>query len=130
MSVKVNSAPASNMDKATAAWGADLPRWIQLLASACDATSQRAAADRIGKSSGYVSRLVNRTYAGDYHEAETLVRSTWGGEDVHCPAWGTEIPLASCVSNRRRKTPASNHAHHLYDRVCPDCPNNLDREED
>ena len=66
---------ATNLDRAIAAWGADLPEWVRLLADAADRTSQRAVADQLGKSAGYVSRLIRRDYAGSYAEAETIVVS-------------------------------------------------------
>lgn len=116
----------SNLDRARAAWGGDLPRWIQLLASACDATSQRAAAERIGKSSPYVSRILRNEYPGDLAEAEKLVRAAWGEEDVVCPLWGQAIPLANCMTARRRDLPARSAIHHLHRRTCPTCPNNTD----
>ncbi|MDC6695420.1 hypothetical protein, partial [Leclercia adecarboxylata] len=62
-------------------------------ATACDKDNQRIVADRLGKSSGYVSRLINRRYAGSYSEAETIVRMVYGQEDVACPLFGP-IPLA------------------------------------
>jgi len=120
------SAPQSNLAKAHAAWGASMPPWVRLLASACDATNQRQVGDRLGKSSGYISRLINQDYAGSYDEAERLVRAIYGNEELICPLWGA-IPLASCLINRRRKAPPRNAAHHLHAATCPTCPNNTDR---
>src|SRR3546814_455142 len=118
----------TNIERASAAWGADMPNWVRLLASACDATNQRQVGERIGKSSGYVSRLLSKTYAGSYHEAETIVRGAFGDEDVICPLWGS-IPLSSCIRNRRRKGSPRNSTHHLYAATCPTCPNNSDRPQ-
>jgi hypothetical protein len=115
----------TNIDRARAAWGSDMPRWVQLLASACDATNQRAAAERIGKSSPYVSRIIRNEYPGDLAEAEKLVRAAWGQEDVVCPLWGA-IPLASCMTARRRSAPPTNRVHHMHRGTCPTCPNNSD----
>jgi hypothetical protein len=117
---------ATNVAKAEAAWGATIPGWVRLLASASDAGGQRRVAERLGKSSAYVSRLINRSYGGSYEEAETLVRAAYGNEDVVCPIWGS-IPLASCIRNRRRKGLPRNQVHHLHARHCPACPNNTDR---
>jgi hypothetical protein len=122
----LNQSGATNLDRAAAAWGAEMPRWVRLLASACDTASQKFVADRLGKSGGYVSRLVNRSYAGSYEEAEKLVRAAYGDEDVACPLWGA-IPLASCIRNRRRKGPPRNALHHAHAATCPTCPNNSDR---
>lgn len=127
MSVILNK-DLTNLDRARLAWGADMPRWVQLLASAADTTSQRAAADRLGKSSPYVSRIIRNDYPGDLAEAEKLVRAAWGQEDVVCPLWGP-IPLSSCMTARRRTAPPSSAVHHLYRRACPTCPNNSDGED-
>ena len=119
---------STNQERAVIAWGADMPAWVRLLASACDGTNQRVVGERLGKSSGYVSRLINRSYAGSYPEAERLVRATYGAEDVACPLFGP-IPLSSCMRNRRRKEPPRHQAHHQYAATCPGCPNNTDRED-
>lgn len=120
------SSPATNLDRATAAWGVDMPAWVRLLASACDTANQRQVGDRLGKSSGYISRILNRNYGGSYDEAELQIRATYGTDDVVCPLWGP-IPFSSCLMARRRKTPPRNQAHHLHDTTCPTCPNNTDR---
>lgn len=124
MATNLNS--LTNLDRARIAWGEDMPPWVRLLASACDAGNQRLVGERLDRSSGWVSRILNRNYAGSYEEAETIVRAAYGNEDVVCPLWGS-IPLASCVRNRRRKGPPQNQAHLLHARACPTCPNNSDR---
>ncbi len=120
--------PLTNIDRAERAWGATMPEWVRLLATACDRTSQNAVGAKLGKSSGYVSRVINGNYNGDLREAEGLVRATFGSETVQCPVMGP-IPLASCRQNRRRKGTAVNLLHRLWARHCPDCPNNTDRAE-
>lgn len=115
----------TNLARAAAAWGDDMPGWVRLLASACDTDNQRIVGDRLGKSSGYISRLINRSYAGSYPEAERIVRAAYGDEDVACPLFGP-IPLASCLRARRRKGPPRNQLHHQYAATCPDCPINTD----
>lgn len=127
MSGNVNTTFA-NMQSALAAWGDTMPNWIRLLAAACDLTNQRDVGEKLGKSAGYVSRVLRNIYTGNMAEAENLVRATFGGEDVLCPLWGP-IPLASCMRNRRRKTPPRNQSHHLHRRTCPTCPNNSDRDQ-
>ncbi|SCW56038.1 hypothetical protein SAMN02927924_01355 [Sphingobium faniae] len=116
---------ATNLERAAVAWGEDMPAWVRLLASACDTDNQRVVGERLGKSSGYISRIINRSYAGSYPEAERLVRATYGAEDVTCPLFGP-IPLSSCMRNRRRKGPPRNQIHHQYAAACPACPNNSD----
>lgn len=117
---------SANMAAAIAGWGEDMPRWVRLLASACDSDNQRVVAERLGKSSGYVSRILRRVYSGSYEEAEKLVRAAYGHEDVICPLWGA-IPLASCIRARRRKAVPRSQSEHEYRRTCPTCPNNTDR---
>lgn len=116
----------TNVERAQAAWGVDMPPHIRLLAGACDLTNQRQVGERLGKSSGWVSRIVNHNYAGSYDEAETIIRAAYGNEEVACPIWGA-IPLSSCVRNRRRKAPPQNQSHRLHAATCPTCPNNTDR---
>lgn len=123
-----NLLPLTNRDKALAAWAPETPAWVLLLADACDRTNQRSVADTLGKSGGYVSRLVNRSYAGSYPEAEQLVRARLGAEEVMCPLFG-RMPLKTCIRNRRRERPA-NWAQVRFSQTCPDCPNNTDRNEE
>lgn len=125
MSLKVNS---SNLAKAEQAWGHPLPDWVRLLADHADRVGQRGVGDRIGRNAATVSRIINACYPGDLAEAEQLIRANLGAEQVACPLWGT-IPLASCMSARRRKLPPQNHKHRSERRVCPNCTNNSDREE-
>lgn len=127
--MSVNQALLTNVDRARAAWGADMPAWVRLLASACDVTNQRQVGEQLGKSSAWVSRILNRSYGAGYEEPELLVRAKFGTEDVVCPIWGP-IALSTCVRNRRRDEPPRNHAHHLLAATCPTCPNNSDRREE
>ncbi len=117
-----------NRLKAVAAWGDDCPPWVLMLADACDRTNQRIVADKLAKSGGYVSRLVNRSYAGSYPEAEQLVRATYADEGVVCPVFG-QMPLKTCIRHRRRDRPA-NWAQVQLASACPTCPNNTDRTEE
>lgn len=117
-----------NQSRCSAEWGAERPRWINLLIAACDATSQRTVADKLGRSSGYVNRLLYRNYAGSYEEAEKQVLAVFGGDTVRCPAWNTAMALATCIRERRREQRRG--IHKVFDRYCPECPNNLDRERD
>lgn len=118
----------TNLDRAVAAWGDTMPDWIRMLANAADRTNQRAVEIKLNRKGGYVSKILNRRYAGSYEEAETLVRVTFGSDQVECPIMGS-IPLGSCVRNRRRRSPPVNQMHHLWARSCPTCALNTDREE-
>jgi hypothetical protein len=120
----------TNLARAEVAWGGELPRWIKLLADACDKASQRAVADRLSAagfscSSGTISKLLNRKYPASMAEPERAVLATFGGDDVACPLHGL-IPLQSCIRNRRRKGPPRNAAQHEFAAACPSCPFNSD----
>lgn len=117
----------NNRAKAVTAWGAEAPMWVLTLADACDRTNQRAVADQLGKSGGYVSRIINRSYAGSYPEAEQLVRATLSAEEVVCPLYG-QMPLKTCIRNRRRPR-AVNWLHAQFAQSCPTCPNNTDHPQ-
>lgn len=117
----------TNLERAETAWTAPMPDWVRRLATACDADNQRVVAQRLRKSSGYVSRLLNRKYEGSYEEAETLVRAAYGIDEVDCPIWGA-IPLKSCVRMRRRTATPQNMRDRLHADTCPTCPLNTDRE--
>ena len=134
MSVSVKSLPSkvmaqklTNVERAREAWGKATPEWIVLLASHCDASNQTAVAKQLAKSGPYISRILSKTYAGSYDEAERLVRSRLGTEEVPCPLWGN-IPLESCMNLRRQKGRPSNSHQRLHASTCPDCPFNTDRE--
>lgn len=129
MFVKVNSS-TPNLSKARTAWGAELPDWVAALATACDRSNQRAVGDQLGRSSGYVSRIINHNYAGSYEEAEQLVRSRLNGERIRCPVWDSEILLSACRRYRRYRGIAHNQMLRTYAAACPTCPNNTDAEED
>lgn len=116
----------SNQQRAASAWGNPMPEWVRLLAEACDRSSQGAVARELDRSNGYVNRLIHRTYAGSYPEAENIVRAKFSADEVACPLWG-KIPLASCLQLRRRKAAPQNRMHQTCARTCPTCPNNTDR---
>ena len=81
-SAKSDAQNLSNTARAVLAWGDEMPGWVRLLASACDSSNQRIIADRLDRSGPYISRIINAKYTGDYGEAENLVRSVLGQEDV------------------------------------------------
>ena len=116
----------SNVVKVHEVWGDDAPEWVLTLARTCDTAGQRSVGQKLGRSAGYVSRVINRSYGGSYEEAEQLVRSRLSLEEVLCPVWGANIPLRFCIRTRRKKTLPGNYAERLYATTCPDCPNNTD----
>lgn len=121
----------TNMARAAAAWGPDVPRWINLLATAADKSTQRAVADKLCNagfacSSGTISKLINRKYPASTAEPEKAVLAIFGGDEVRCPVWNHPIPLQNCIKLRRRKGPPGGEVYGMYARTCPTCENNTD----
>ena len=121
-------APAANLAKAIAAWGTEPPRWVRLLAQACDAGSQGVVAAHLGLSSTVVSRCVNRGYAGSYPEVERQVLAKLGGDRVACPLTHPidTIPLSQCIRMRRRRDASGPLG--AMTAACATCPLNSDLE--
>lgn len=113
----------SAVDKATAAWGPDLPEWVLALAEECDRTSQAKTAARIGRSAPLVSNVLARKYPGDLRAVEDLVRALLMSEMLVCPYLG-EIGKQDCRQWRARARDYRN-VNTLYVqmfRACNRCP--------
>jgi hypothetical protein len=124
-----NHVPGPALERALAAWGADMPEWERTLAGACDASSQRRVAERIDRSPSVINRALSKSYPGDLADLENRVRAVLGAEAVRCPAIGDEIPLAACRRHRtpvNKGQPARNHHQQLFRRHCPGCAHNLE----
>lgn len=120
-----------NLAKAVQAWQPECPEWVRILAVACDRTSQRDVAERIGQSSPTVSKVIRRCYPGDYAEIERKVRAALTADRVLCPVTAAMIQLKTCLRNRRRwrHYPPRDWLHLAYDRACPNCRHNTDEED-
>lgn len=118
----------SNLEKATLCWGDPVPEWVRLLAIAADKTGQKTAGAAIGRSGGYVSRVLRNDYPASYAEAEQLVSARFGNAEIICPEFGP-IPKASCLRNRRRTGKPGNFLERRFALACPDCPLNPDIKE-
>ncbi len=77
-------------------WGADAPDWVAALARACDDTSNRVAAEAIGRSAGVISQVLRAAYPGSMDEVERRVRGAFMNLTVVCPIEG-EITTAVCA---------------------------------
>ena len=117
-----------NLSTARRTWGPRLPRWIELLANACDRTSQRKVADDLQFSNSYVSRLISNSYPGDLAEAERQVLANLTSDRVDCPFWRRPIPLSSCIRARRKESPQG-AIFMAQRRACDACPRNTDQGE-
>lgn len=113
------------LDIARAAWGADLPDWIETLAIQCGLTSQSKVAKRLDRSPSAISQILNRKYNADYSTIEERVRGVFEEQTVLCPALG-QMPLQTCQDWRVKArvfqlgNPQRVRMHH----ACRKCPRN------
>lgn len=91
----------SNVDKARAAWGADMPGWVQSLAEACDAHGVRGAAGKLKTSPALLSLVINHKYRSSCDFVEARVRAVLMAEILDCPALGL-ISAAQCREQQQR----------------------------
>ena len=110
----------TTMARAIAAWNGCLPDWVAALATACDATSGRAVAARLGVSPAAVSRVIGHNY-GDTAAMERRVQDCIMTV-VACPVLG-EIPRERCIDEQRRPFAATNAVRVRLFRACHNgCP--------
>lgn len=112
---------------AAAHWGA-LPRWVSILADACDRAGRQTTAARIGYSPGVISEVLRNKYPGRADALERAVLTAFGaGLDVpvDCPVIG-RIAAGDCREHRELagRGVKSSPLRVQFLRACPDCPNN------
>lgn len=115
------------IDRARAAWGADLPDWIEALAMACDATKQVDVARRLGRSAATVSNVINNKYKAGLNAVEQKVRIRVMANTVLCPHAGAEISIDDCITHAIAPMPMSNAADLRAWMACRDCLNNTSK---
>ena len=110
---------------ARAAWGVDMPEWVERLAYECGATSQNKVAKRLKRSAAMVSQVLRRKYPGDLSAVEELVKGVFMAEIIDCPAMGN-IPANECQDWRRksRQFINVNSLRVRMFRACTRCPRN------
>lgn len=113
------------LDIARAAWGEDLPDWVETLAIECGKTSQNKVAKRLGRSASAVSQLLNRKYQADLAAMEERFRGVFENQTVACPALG-EMPVQACQDWRvkARVFQIGNPLRVRMYRACMTCPRN------
>lgn len=89
------------LDTARAAWGADLPDWVEIMAVECGKTSQRVVADKLGRSTAVISQVLSHKYPADMKRIEERVRGVFLDAVIECPGMG-EMPLQSCQDWREK----------------------------
>lgn len=108
---------------ARAAWGADIPDWVQRLAQECASSSQNKVAVHLGRSAALVSNVLRGKYKGDMGAVEDVVRGRFMRATVLCPALG-EISTATCrdwMALSRSYGNETSERVRMY-RACRACP--------
>ncbi|APZ54146.1 hypothetical protein [Salipiger abyssi] len=111
------------MDTARAAWGGEMPDWVERLAAECAQTSQNKVAARLNRSASLVSAVLRNKYRGDMTAVEEVVRGVFERATVRCPALG-EIRANVCRDWQQKSRSYSNvnSARQRMFRACNACP--------
>lgn len=119
------------LDIARAAWGEDLPDWVETLAIECGKTSQSRVAKKLGRSASLVSQVLNRKYGGELTAIEERFRGVFDHCTLACPALGT-MPLQDCQDWRAkaRVFQTGNPLRVRMYRACLSCPRNRKEVDD
>lgn len=111
------------LDKARAAWGDDLPDWVETLAIECGRTSQNKVAKLLDRSPTTISLILGRNYPGEMASMAERVRGVFMDAVIDCPAVG-EMPAQRCQDWRasaRVFTIGNPERRRMY-RACHRCP--------
>lgn len=127
---RAGTAPArlDPLDKARAAWGAELPPEIEALARACRQSTASAVAAQLGYSGALISHLLARKYPGDVALAFAKIRGAFMGEQVDCPILGS-VPTTRCLEEQKRPFAATNSIRARLFHACRSCPQNRKNQE-
>lgn len=120
----------SPLDIARAAWGDNMPAWIETLATACNRTSQARVAVQLDRTASMISQLLHNKYPASTANIEDRVRGVFMNGLVQCPALGA-MPTDICQNWRvKSKTfvPGNPTRVTLY-RACHKCPRFLETAE-
>lgn len=110
------------LGRAREGWGETLPDWIIALAEACQATSQTAAAKRLGVSGSQISQVLANCYPSPLDRLEEMVRGALMGGRVQCKELG-EIGRDKCLAAQALQfSSASPSRVRLYRACRAGCP--------
>lgn len=96
-----NGDDRSFIEKATHAWGAPVPEWIEALAAMADAQGLTATGKAIDYSGSLVSQVLNNKYGGDVGLVEEKVHGALLGRTVECPRLG-EMARSVCLEWQKK----------------------------
>ena len=107
----------SMLEKAKAAWGKDLPKWVALMAERCDATSQRKVADTMVYSPTVINQVLANKYPGKLTAVKQAVEGAFLAVTVNCPVLG-ELPSHRCLEKQRQPYAATNSSRVMLYKAC------------
>jgi len=114
---------ATNLERALAGWGADLPDWVEALARACDASSQTEIGKLLRYSRTAICLLVNGEYHCNQTAIETRIRLVlMRPPAIHCPGEGREISSEACAARAVSPMPMSSPQELRAWTACRTCP--------
>ncbi len=118
----------SKIETAKKHWGDELPDWVEVLATECDASSQNKVAAKINKSAAAISQVLSKTYPGTVDNIETAVRRLLMNSEHECPMFGI-ILERECETNQTRPFCISGNPikNRLY-KACQRCKFNHHKE--
>lgn len=114
------SAKLSTLEKAQAAWGADMPHWVRRLAEACDAAGLNKTAARLQISPALLSLTINKRHHAGYAYAQTCVQRLLMTPDVACPVLGL-ISAEQCSAEQQKPFTSVNPLAVAVYRACRAC---------
>lgn len=116
--------------KASAAWGKQMPDWVEQLAQEANRITAAKAAKRIGYSGAVLSHVFSNNYPGDIARVEAKVRGALMSATVSCPVLG-EIGLDHCLDQQKMKNTGASSIRAKLHRACrAGCPNSRIAQED
>jgi hypothetical protein len=95
------NSPRRSLETATESWGNDLPEWVEILAKACDRTSQGTVAKKLNYSGSVISAVIKNNYKGSYPLIEQTVRGKLMAETLECPVLG-DLQQDICLAHQKR----------------------------
>ncbi|MDP7142662.1 MAG: hypothetical protein QGH69_05045 [Alphaproteobacteria bacterium] len=102
--------------------------WIFELGKACNETSQRTVAARIGYSPTTISLVLKGNYTGDIKAVENAVRRKLMRSSVCCPVLG-DISATECSTHQKKPFSASSSVRVRLFKACKQCPFNTRRKD-
>ncbi|WP_299378615.1 hypothetical protein [uncultured Kiloniella sp.] len=116
------------IDKALAAWGADIPDWVTELAKASDSSSMSAVSRQLGLSTTVISQGVNNKYGldgkGNINTLKEAVETHLMSAEILCPAFQGSLLRTVCEEWQAsaKNAVGSNPARHMMAQQCRKCP--------